>query len=118
VLVNVHYILNYIIKMKMKYFLINLLFILIKTQDDEETLEEEQPRVITKAEPVWKGVIEKLFYIFELMEHYIIRFHNYIKQDLALNYPNDLIIFILLGVILYYLLSKFTSKVSICLYLE
>jgi hypothetical protein len=97
----------------MKYILISLLFAIIKTQDEEGLFEEEQPKIIPQQQEV--SLVDKtknkIFYCFEFLEYYIIKLHNYIKQDLHVEYPLDLLCFVLIGIVLYYILSNFKSKV-------
>jgi hypothetical protein len=98
--------------MKMKYFIITLLVILINTQDDESIFEEEQPKIISKEASIVDKTKDKIFYCFEFIEYYIIKSHNYIKQDLSIAYPLDLLCFVFIGIIIYYITSRVNKKVK------
>jgi hypothetical protein len=46
----------------------------------------------------------------ESFESYTIKFHSYIKDELKLSYPTDILIFISIGIVVYYILSLFDRK--------
>jgi hypothetical protein len=100
----------------MKYLLFTIFTFFIKCHEEDDIMEEEQPKIPQQNTNNIKDLIlsilrTKIFVGFEFIENYIIKFHNYIKQDLALEYPLDLLTFILIGITIYYILSKFTKKV-------
>jgi hypothetical protein len=47
-----------------------------------------------------------IFGMFEKMEVYTIKLHNFIKDDMSVSYPLDIVFFISLGIIIYWLKSK------------
>ena len=48
--------------------------------------------------------------IMEYLESFTIKFHNFLKDDLKLSYPTDILVFMIMGIVLYYLISLFGRK--------
>jgi hypothetical protein len=104
--------------MKMlKYFLLVFLIVLIRCDEDEHIDEEEHRATVatSKSSDSLQKVLKKASIPFELMEHYLIKSHNYIKEDLGLEYPMDLLFFTFAGCMVYYLFSKlFPHVIFLC----
>lgn len=53
---------------------------------------------------------EYIFKFFIGSENYLIKFHQYLLKDMNVEYPFDLVIFTLVGMLIFYVFSKFNLK--------
>jgi hypothetical protein len=88
--------------MKIKIFLLIAIIALITSKPNKAKSDIRYYKLNSSA---------KLFFVFHMLEDYTIKTHSIIKDNLALEYPMDLIAFSIMGYLLYHLLNVIMPSV-------
>jgi hypothetical protein len=81
-----------------------------QSQSQSETTTSDSPNSPNKILDVLISTKENIFNIFIGTENYLIKFHQFLLNDMNVEYPFDLVIFTIIGMLIFYVSSIFNMK--------